>query len=319
MTDLVVQRADLALADLVSNGGVLDPMRQDQFFRKIIDEPTLFREARTVQMNAPEMKIPKIGFGSRVLRVAPTNGGASGANDDGSNDRHLPAADRVRPDYGQVQMSTTEYIAEIHITDDLLEDNIEREQMAETIISLLAERVALDLEELLIQGDPALVGGDTYLGSKSGVLKLCTSNVVDAEGSPVGINVFNNMKKSLPTRYRRNLNALRFYTSMDVESDYRVQVASRGTDLGDAILTGSAPLPVLGVPLRGIALMPNTNGLLINPQNILFGLQRNVRIERERDIRARAWVIVVTMRIAMELEEEEAAVKLINLQPQAGD
>lgn len=308
-----VQRADLALADLTANGGILDDDHQDTFFRRVIDTPTLFRESRNVQMTAPTMRVPKIGFGSRVLRVAPTNSGASGAADDGSNSRHLAAADRAAPQFEQVEMSTTEYIAEVHITDDLLEDNIERDQMADTIVTLLAERVALDLEELLIQGDTAIGPSDPYLDSKDGVLKLATSNVVDAAGAPVSINIFNNLKKAMPTRYRRNLNALRYYTSMNVESDYRVQVAARGTDLGDATLTGNRPIPVLGIPLRGLALMPETNGLLINPQNILFGIQRNVRIERDRDIRARAWVIVVTMRIAIQLEEEEAVVKLTNL------
>ena len=70
---------------------------------------------------------------------------------------------------------------------------------------------------------------------------------------------------------------------------------------------------VLGVPLRGVALMPNTNGLLVNPQNIIWGVQRNVRIERDRDIRARAWIIVLTLRVAMNIEEVDAVTKLINL------
>jgi hypothetical protein len=100
---------------------------------------------------------------------------------------------------------------------------------------------------------------------------------------------------------------------MDVESDYRVQLSSRGTGLGDAVLTGAAPVPVLGVPLRGVALMPNTSGLLTNPQNIVWGIQRNVRIERDRDIRARSWIIVLTARIALAIEEVDAVVKLINL------
>jgi len=305
-----VQRADLALADLTANGGVLDPEHQNTFFQNIIDEPTLINQVRQQPMNAPEMKIPKIGFGSRVLRPAP-NTGSGGAQDDGSNTRHLDAVDRAVPDFGQVNLSTTEYIAEIHLHDDLLEDNIERDQMADTIMTLLAERVALDLEELLIAGDTA--SSDAYLATLDGVLKMVNTNVVDATGSPISINVFNDLKKAMPTRYRRNLSTLRYLNSMDVESDYRVQVASRGTDLGDATLLGNAPLPVLGVPLQGVALMPEANGLMIDPKNVIFGLQRNVRIERERDIRARSWVIVLTMRIGFAIEEVDAAVKLTNL------
>lgn len=306
-----VMRADLALADLTANGGVLDPEHQNSFFRKIIDEPTVIKQVRHHQMSAPQMKIPKIGFGSRVLRVAPGAGGTGGAQDSGANTRHLAAADRVKPDFGQVNLETTEYIAEIHIHDDLLEDNIERDAMADTIMTLLAERIALDLEELLIKGDTA--SGDAYLASADGILKLATSNVVNAASAPVSVNVFNDMKKAMPTRFRRNLNALRFLNSMNVESDYRVQVASRGTDLGDATLLGNAPLPVLGIPLQGVALMPEANGLLLDPKNVIWGLQRNVRIERDRDIRARSWIVVVTMRLAIAIEEVDAVVKLTSL------
>ena len=310
MNTEAIRRADLALADLTAGGGVLDIDHQDKFFQKVIDAPTIFREVRSVQMNGPEMKIPKIGFGSRVLRAAP-NTGTGGFNDANVNSRYLAAADRAKPDFGLVQLATTEFIAEIHIHDDLLEDNIEKDALIDTIMSLLAERVALDLEELTLTGDTG--SGDAYLATQDGVLKLLTSNVVDASSAPISAAIFNSMKKGMPTRYRRNLNAMRFYTSMDVESDYRLAVASRGTNLGDAILTGNTPLPVLGIPMKGVALMPEANGLLINPQNIIFGIQRNIRIERERDIRARSWIIVLTMRVAIQIEEEDAAVKLINL------
>lgn len=312
MSKELIKRADLALADLTADGGVLDPEHQNTFFRKVIDAPTIFRDVRTVQMGAPEMKIPKIGFGSRVLRVAP-NTGTGGWQDDGTNTRYLAKADRAKPDFGLVELATKEYMAEIHLHDDLLEDNIEKDDLTDTIMSLLAERVALDLEELVLTGDTAVVGSDAYLGSHDGILKLLTSNVIDAANAPISPAVFNSMKKAMPTRFRRNASALRYYTSMDVEADYRLAVSSRGTDLGDAILTGNAPLPVLGTPLRAVALMPEANGLLINPQNVIFGVQRNIRIERERDIRARSWIIVLTLRVAIEIEEEEAAVKLINL------
>jgi len=309
------QRADLALADLTANGGVLDAEHQNTFFRKIIDEPTVIKQVRQQQMSAPEMRIPKIGFGSRVLRPAP-NTGQGGAQDDGSNTRHLAANLRAKPDFDQVNLRTTEFIAEIHLHDDLLEDNIEKDAMADTIMTLLAERVALDLEELLIKADKGTAAGedpDGFLRTMDGLLKMADANIVDADAAPVSVNVFNDMKKALPTRYRRNLSTLRYLTSMDVESDYRVQVAARGTALGDAVLTGSAPLPVLGVPMQGVALMPEANGLFIDPKNVIWGLQRNVRIERARDIRARSWIIVLTMRIGFAVEEKEAVVKLVDL------
>lgn len=309
----LIRRADIALSDLTTDGGILNPEQQETFIRNLIDMPTILQEVRTVVMNAPQRNINKIGFGSRILRPAPQSGG-SGTGDTGADPvepRHLALADRAKTDLGQVTLTTVEVIAEVHIPDEVLEDNIERGDLQNTILALIAERAALDLEELIIQGDTA--SGDAYIALLDGVLKLSISNVVDAGGDPVGLAVFNNMKKAMPTRFRRNLGALRWYNSMDVESDYRVQVAQRGTSLGDAVLTGTTPLPVLGTPMRGVALLPNANGLLLNPQNVIWGIQRNVRIERDRDIRARSWIIVLTMRVALQIEEVDAVVKLVNL------
>jgi HK97 family phage major capsid protein len=309
------QKADLALADLTTNGGLLNPEQNDTFIRNLIDQPTMLRAVRTVPMNAPEMKVNKIGFGSRILHPAP-GGTPPYAADDGTNERYLAAARRSAPGTSQVTLATKEVMAEVRIPYEVLEDNIERGGMADTVLALIAERAALDLEELILRGDTALVSGagaDPYLGLMNGVLRRVTSNVVDAGGSPISPTIFNNLKKAVPTRFRRNLGAMRYFSSMDRESDYRLVVSNRGTDLGDAILTSNSPLPVLGIPLVGAALMPNSNLILMDPQNVIFGVQRNVRIEQDRDIRSREVIIVLTARIALAIEEELAAAKVVNL------
>ena len=66
----LLRKADLAIADLQSNGGVLNPEQGAAFIRVLIKQPTLIRACRVVEMVSPERKINKIGFGSRILRAA---------------------------------------------------------------------------------------------------------------------------------------------------------------------------------------------------------------------------------------------------------
>lgn len=309
MTELS-RKADFALTELTSNGGVLNPDQNDTFIRLLIDQPTLLRSVRTVPMNTPQMKLNKIGFGSRILRVAP-QGSLPYQQDNAFNNRWLLANDRAKPTTSQITLSTNEVMAEVRIPYEVLEDNIERGGMADTVLALIAERAALDLEELLILGDTS--SADAYLALQNGVLKRLVSNVVDNAGAGISVATFNNLKKALPTKYRRNLASMNFVSSMDRECDYRVAVSSRGTDLGDSILTSNAPLPILGVPLKSAALMPNANMIFTDPQNIIFGVQRNVRIEQDRDIRSREIIIVLTARIGIQIEQEDAAAKVINM------
>lgn len=294
------QKADMALADLSggTDGGLLNPEQNDTFIRNLIDQPTLLRLIRTVPMNSPSMEINKIGFGSRILRA-------------GVEATALEANDRSKPTTGKVTLNSKEVIAEIRIPYQVLEDNIERGDLENTLLALIAERAALDLEELIIAGDTD--SNDDYIALTDGVLELATSHVVDAAGATVSADIFNSVLKALPTKYRRNKAAMRLISSMDVEQDYRLASSSRGTSLGDAILQGTAALPVFGVPLVGAALMPNANMLFTNPQNIVFGIQRAIRIESERLISERVVKIVLTARVALNIEEEDALVKVINL------
>ena len=300
------QKATIALADLETNGGILSPEQSNQFIRSMMDTPTIMREARVVPMDSPTMKINKIGFGSRILRAANQTQGS----------RALAEADRSKPDLGSVTLTSKEVIAEIMLPYEVIEDNIERGDIQNTILQLIAERAALDLEELVVQGDTALATAtppDAYLGLLDGVLKKATANVVDAGTAAISATVFNNVVKAMPSKYLRNRSQLRHYVPHDVEQDYRLALSNRGTSLGDDILTGNRPVPVFGSPMVGMALMPTGNMLYTDPKNIVIGFHRNIRIESERVIAERQVRIVLTARVAVEIEEVNAVVKTINL------
>ena len=122
-----------------------------------------------------------------------------------------------------------------------------------------------------------------------------------------------NTIKALPTKYHKLLDRMRIYLSKTKEIDYRMAVAQRQTALGDSILTGQAPVSALGVRMSSAAYMPNSNAILMVPSNLIIGVQRGLRMEFAKDIRERAFIIVLTMRLAMAFEEEDMVVKAINI------
>jgi len=61
--------------------------------------------------------------------------------------------------------------------------------------------------------------------------------------------------------------------------------------------------------------MPRAQGLLTMPENIILGIQRGIQLETARDIEARVIVIVITMRVAVGVEEKSACVKVTGLNP----
>lgn len=300
----LLKKADLAIANLTTDGGYLNPEQSDRFLRTIEEQPTLINLVRSVRMNSPQMEINKVGFGSRILRAAVEN-------------TALSQGDRSKPDFSQVPLSTKEVIAEVRIPYGVLEDNIERGNFEQTLLTLIGERAALDLEELLIQGDVALVGTDAYLGLHNGVLKQVTSNIVDADGPPqllIRSAVFSAALKALAPKYRRNKNSLKFFVTPDIDQDYREVVSARQTALGDAVVQGvNGNMRVHGVEIVPVSLMPDETVLLANPQNVIFGIQRQVRVESERLISERQLKVVLTARVAIALEDEEATAKITNL------
>lgn len=310
----IIRKADMTLADL-SSGGLLSSEQSNSFIRKLRLQPTLLRQARTVVMNAPQRKINKIGFGSRIMRKA-TSGTA------------LDQSDRSKPTTEQVDLNTKEVIAEIRLPYDVIEDNIEQGNInaaganaapgmvsggiKDTIIDLIAERAALDLEELALLGDTT-GSGDPYLEMLDGFLKQANSNVVDVAGSPISRTMFKNGLKTMPKEYLRNLTAIRNFVSHNNHIEYRDTLAARETTQGDSANGGGFTTYAHGVPVEGAALMPEASGILTPPQNLIFGVQRQLSLEVDKIITERVFVIVLTARVDFKYEEEDAVVKYNNI------
>jgi len=308
----LIQRADLALSDLTSNGGILSPEQTETFIDLLLDQPTILKQCRQVRMSTPERKINKIQFASRILRAALQTGSALDA---GGNDRYVRAADRAKPTTSQITLQTKEVIAEVRLPYEALEDNIEGQAFESHIMRLIAERAAVDLEELALGGDTS--SGDAYLALHDGWMKRMTSHVVNNLAAGCNPTMFKNGLLALPQKYHRNLAMLKHFVTVANAIRYRDLVAARATGYGDSMLTGQGPIFAQGIAVEAAPMLAGvssgTQGLLTFPQNLLFGIQRDVRVETDKDIRSREYIIVLTARVAIQIEDEDASVKYTNI------
>lgn len=310
-TNAQLLKADFTVASL-STGGALVDEQDNRFVRKLIKEPTILRDVRTVEMRAPTRQINKIQFGSRIMKAAPSSGTA------------LASGDRSAPTTEQVLLTTFEVMAEIRLTYDVMEDNIERigslgqhmdgagtnlsGGLRDTVVDLIAERAALDLEELALNGDTA--SADTYLALNDGYLKEIETNgnIADNSGAKIDKTLFKTGMQVLPDQYHRNVAQMRHYVSVDQDVEYRDSLASRSTGVGDSFVQGQQNPTPFGVPVSRVQTIPEDKGLFTNPLNLLMGVQRQVLMEFDKDIRTREYIIVLTTRLDFQVEEAEAAV-----------
>jgi hypothetical protein len=302
----ILQKADLALTDITTNGGLLLPAQAQRFMRVLIKEAMLMKEATIVPMRSPKQIIEKIRFGSRILRA-------------GKEAVSLPRADRAKPDLGQIELDAKLFKAEVRLSNEILEDSIERGQLRNTIMQMMAERIALDMEEIVLQGDT--LSADPTLAQLDGILKQAQSHVIDNALAYTTKSVFANMLRAMPSEYLRNRRDLRFIGSVQSEMAYRDSLTERATVGGDRWLTEDVPVLYAGVPLLPVPMMPENLGgssnttdiLLTDPANINVGIWRNIRIETDKAISEGVLIIVATLRFDVVFAHEPAVVKAINV------
>ena len=303
----ILEKADLALADLTTGGGILKPAQAQKFMRLLIKQSVLMKLATVVPMASPKQQISKVKFGSRILRP-------------GQEATALTAAQRAAPDLSSIELDARLFKAEVRLSDEVLEDSIERGELRQTLMELMADAIARDMEEVLINGDTT--SADPFLATLDGVLKLAISHVIDAGSNPITKALLKDLLKTLPSEHLRDKSAMRFLTSVDADLDYRSTLAERATAAGDKFLEGDTPVVYSGVPLQPVPLFPENLGagndqtsiLLCNPKNIHVGIWRQIRIESDRDISEGTLKIVATLRFDVKFAEESGVAKATNVQ-----
>ena len=107
--ETLLQKADLVLADLQTNGGLLQPVHAQRFMRILIDEAVVMKQATVIPMKAPKQVIDKIKFATRILHP-------------GYEARALPEANRSKPVTSFLELDAKLFKGEVRLTNEVLED-----------------------------------------------------------------------------------------------------------------------------------------------------------------------------------------------------
>lgn len=138
---------------------------------------------------------------------------------------------------------------------------------------------------------------------------------------------YGKMLKKLPSKYKQaGLANLRFFQSDQVVQDYIDALAARSTILGDKAILGQGDLSYGQVPLVPAPLMPTTmtaagvytggsyaDTLLTPKDNLIVGIQRDIKIESQRVAADEATYWFYSMRADVAIENVEACVLMEKL------
>lgn len=276
----------------------LNPEKAQQLVRELELSTPMLEQTRRINMRSDKKDIDRVGFRERIMGPAPNEG--------------EDTTTTSTPEWNQNQLSVVKAVAVVELGDEALEDNIEREDFESTLLSLIGGQAGIDLEELYLQGDTD--SGDTYLALTDGWLKLAAHQLGDADYDQTDpeemfeaalTELIDNNKE-----FMRRRNYLRFWTSWKAENDYRDVLRSRGTPLGDEAQTEDRPLAYKGIPVVPVFNMPVGDTLLSLPENQVYGIRRDIRMENDRKPRAGRTDFVVTFRTDAHYEDERGAVRV---------
>lgn len=300
----LLNKADLQLSDLTA-GGLLVPQQAAKFLRITIKQSKVLPLASIQTMSGPQAEVDKLHFPGRVLHAAKPQVA-------------LSSSQRSKPTLDKVTLTTHLYKAEIRLGNEVLEDNIERGTLVDTVLETASGAVARDMDEFVIQSDTT--SADADLAELNGIVKQATSHTVAAGASSLDKNILRDMQKTMPAEFM-DRGRMVYLVSNQAEIDYRDSLANRNTDTGDTAL-GAFVNTVSNVNYNGMRVIDvpmfpenlgsgndESYGLLLDPKNIVVGFQRKINIETDKDISAGELIIVMSCRWDVKFAHEPAVVK----------
>ncbi len=290
----------------LNTGGLLLPAQAKRFISMYRIQPTIGQKARIHSMKSPNEEVPRIGFGGRIFHKGTENTAPSS---------------EAKPTTTKIELSSKEFVAEVPMTYNMLEDNIERAaklgqvhggQIQNTIIDLIMGQAALDIEEFALKSDTASL--DTDLTQFDGWLKIGeANNVYDHAGEQLNKSAFFNTLLMLPDA-NQNLHDLFYVTPIKMYRHWQDEAANHVSAHGNEVLFGNRKVQsAYNYPILPCGNMPSTDGdnsdegkiLITHPSNLVIGIYRQIHIDYEKSARERKITFVVSFRMDAKFEQPE--------------
>jgi hypothetical protein len=216
-------------------------------------------------------------------------------------------------------LHTQDLVVQFYICDDMLDYNLEGPELEAHVLRMVAKKMANELEILAWMANTdgsystSLVHASTLALFDGWYKQLQDGHVIDAgdavdtSGRALHVCKFTDLMRALPTKWRTDKGALRYFMPDDMHLDWQSILAGRQTGLGDQVLTGGAVdkfgvTPIVPVPLLPTDLTNCSSGsfapangafmALSDPANFVLGIQKQMEYERWREAqKARTWHI----------------------------
>jgi hypothetical protein len=241
----------------MTDAGLLNPEQSDLFIDYVKDESVMMQQARVIRFRGAQKLIEKLNVLGRVA---------------------VPKAEAVDPGVrrgiqtSKVTLEHHEIMVPFEIGDIVKEENIEGDDVEDSIARMMARRLANNMEEAFWDGNtvgPARLEGDLLEGGSStlyvkdaymalfnGWLANAQSgHVVDAGNDPMGPALISRAIQAMPNKFKKDKSMLKFWLSWDHEQAYRESVSTRATQSGDNALSASGNVPAFGIELFPVSLL----------------------------------------------------------------
>ena len=268
---------------------ILNEEQFAQFMRAATINQTILNDASFRRMNSTSQVVSSTKITGRVLQ----NGYSSGR----TTNSNLTEAD---VDFGKAELVAKKLKAKTSILDDDKEDNIEKEQFEQTLLTMMGEAVGVDLEALCVFGDTTKSG---LFAVTDGWLKNATKVKSDgAKGAGTAdftlatdgiVGMFDQMLYAMPAAYRQAnlMKDLVYYVPFEVQEAYRAYLIDRETGLGDSSLLNADELKYKGIPVKYAPVLDAADGrtslgnvpcILTVPEFLWYGVYKDLSVEPKR-------------------------------------